>query len=93
MLLGKKSKEQEEIAAAICAVTEAKKLCQGLRGAKLKPKSLEELHRLIASETKQDLVPFESKERSLEWVCSSLASAPKSRQQLTLDPNACVTAS
>ena len=93
MLLGKKSKEQEEIAAAICAVTEAKKLCQGLRGAKLKPKSLEELHRLIASETEQDLVPFKSTQQTLEWVCSSLASAPKSRQQLTLDPNACVTAS
>ena len=93
MLLGKKSKEQEEIAAAICAVTEAKKLCQGLRGAKLKPKSLEELHRLIASETEQDLVPFKSTQQTLEWVCSSLASAPTARQQLTLEPNACVTAS
>jgi len=93
MLLGKKGRKQEEIAAAICAVTEAKKLCQGLRGAKLKPKSLEELHRLIASETQQHLVPFESKERTLEWVCSSLASAPTARQQLTLEPNACVTAS
>ena len=94
-MLGKKGRKQEEIAAAICAVTEAKKLSQGLRGATeaLKPKSLEELHRLIASETQQDLVPFENTQWTLEWVCSSLASAPKSRQQLTLDPNACVTAS
>ena len=94
-MLGKKGRKQEEIAAAICAVTEAKKLCQGLRGATeaLKPKSLEELHRLIASETKQDLVPFKSTQQTLEWVCSSLASAPTARQQLTLEPNACVTAS
>ena len=92
-MLGKKGRKQEEIAAAICAVTEAKKLCQGLRGAKLKPKSLEELHRLIASETEQDLVPFKSTQQTLEWVCSSLASAPTARQQLTLEPNACVTAS
>ena len=92
-MLGKKGRTREEIAAAICAVTEAKKLCQGLRGAKLKPKSLEELHRLIASETEQDLVPFKSTQQTLEWVCSSLASAPTARQQLTLEPNACVTAS
>ena len=94
-MLGKKGRRREEIAAAICAVTEAKKLCQGLRGATeaLKPKSLEELHRLIASETKQDPVPFESTQWTLEWVCSSLAPAPTARQQLTLEPNACVTAS
>ena len=94
-MLSKKGKKQDEIVAAICGVKEAKKLSQGLHGAAeaLKPKSLEELHRLIASETQQDLVPFENTQWTLEWVCSSLASAPKSRQQLTLDPNACVTAS
>ena len=94
-MLSTKGKKQDEIVAAICGVKEAKKLSQGLHGAAeaLKPKSLEELHRLIASETQQDLVPFENTQWTLEWVCSSLASAPKSRQQLTLDPNACVTAS
>ena len=48
----------------------------------------EELHRLIASETQQDLVPFESKERSLEWVCGCLASAPKPSRPQTPEPNA-----
>ena len=94
-MLSKKGKKQDEIVAAICGVKEAKKLSQGLHGAAeaLKPKSLEELHRLIASETQQHLVPFESKERTLEWVCSSLASAPKPSRPQTPESNACVTAS